>query len=137
VRLAFLVVLLWLAFASNLVCERVARAQDLVAREEVLAWIDFYSARYATQGYPYERLARDAVRIARCESGGFDVAVINNGRRGSLGEVGVFQFRPGPRSIFWSTPTAAAGWDYWDPEANVAGAIWLLAHGYAHHWSCR
>lgn len=136
-RLAFVVVLLWLAFATNLICTRAAHAQALYTSDEVLAWIDYYAARYASESYPYARLVRDSVRIARCESGNFSIAVINNGRRGALGEVGVFQFRPGPSSIFWLTPTAAAGWDYWDPEANTAAAVWLLSQGYARHWSCR
>ncbi|HKA57364.1 MAG TPA: hypothetical protein VKD28_02020 [Gemmatimonadales bacterium] len=136
-KFALLVVFLWLAFATNLICSRYAYAQTLYTGDEVLAWIDFYSAHYATGSYPYERLVRDSVRIARCESGGFDERVINNTRRGRLGEIGTFQFLPGPRSIFWVTPTAAAGWDYWDPESNVAGAVWLLANGYGRHWSCR
>ncbi len=76
-------------------------------------------------------------RVATCESDHFDVAVINDARRGLMGEVGVFQFMPGPHSIFWLTPSAAAGWDYWDSEANVAGAVWLISRGYGpRNWSC-
>jgi hypothetical protein len=114
------------------------RAQEApYTAEDVEGWIQAYSAEYATPRYPYVSLVADAERVASCESARFDSAVINNARRGRLGEIGTFQFMPGARSIFWSTPSAAAGWDMWDAEANVAGAIWLISRGYGpRHWSC-
>ena len=114
-----------------------AHAQEAYTQERVEALIDAYSARYATDAYPYPRLVADATRVAACESAHFDERVINNARRGRLGEVGTFQFLPGPRSIFWVTPSAQEGWDYWDPEANIAAAVWLISRGYGpRHWSC-
>jgi hypothetical protein len=116
---------------------RQAHAQEAVTSDQVIAWIDAYSLQDATTTYPYDALYRDSLRVARCESIRFDVAVLNNARLGSRGEVGAFQFMPGPRSIFWSTPTAAAGWDMWDAEANVAAAVWLISRGNGpRHWSC-
>ena len=138
VRFVFALVLGWLLLMTSIVCDGIsAHAQEVATADQILEWVDYYAAKYATPGYPYDALVRDSVRIARCESGGFDERVINNTRRGRLGEIGTFQFLPGPRSIFWSTPSAELGFDYWDPEANVAGAVWLLANGYGRHWSCR
>jgi hypothetical protein len=126
-----------LVLAVALLWTRPAHAQEAYTQERVEALIDAYSERYATAAYPYAELVSDSTRVAACESDHFDERVINNARRGRLGEVGTFQFLPGPRSIFWTTPSAAAGFDYWDQEANIAGAVWLIANGYGpRHWSC-
>jgi hypothetical protein len=134
VLIALLMALVWLLFV---VTARPTQAQEAFTEDDVHAWIDAYAWSYETASYPHDDLVVAAERVARCESDRFDERVINNARRGRLGEVGTFQFLPGPRSIFWSTPSAAHGWDYWDPEANVAGAVFLISRGYGpRHWSC-
>src|SRR5207248_1077206 len=103
---------------------------DSVTPDQVHVWIEAYAAKYASAAYGFDDLDADAERVARCESIQFDAAVINGLRLGGLGEVGALQFLPGPRSIFWVTPTAAAGWDYIDAEANVAAAVYLISRAY-------
>ena len=98
-----------------------------VLASQVIDWIYFYAARY-------EIAPTMPLRVARCESGGFSVAVLNGWKLGRLGEVGTFQFHP--RGIWWSTPQAAAGYSYWDAEANVAAGVWAIAQGYGpRHWA--
>lgn len=128
---------LLLVLASLLMAHTAHAEEETLTRTDVEDLISAYSEKYATEAYPYTALVSDATRVAQCETGGFDERVINNARRGRLGEVGTFQFMPGPKSIFWGTPSAAAGFDYWDQEANVAGAVWLISKGYGpRHWSC-
>lgn len=128
--LVLAVVLLFVATAPP------SHAQELTTPDQVLAYIDAYSWQYATEAWPHDALAARATRVVNCESDHLDMAVINNVRLGRLGEVGSFQFLPGPHSIFWQTPSAAAGWDYYDPEANVAAAIFLISRGHGRDWSC-
>ncbi len=135
--LALYVVLVGALVAAFTLCGPVGHAQGLATPDQVHAWISDYAWEYATPSYGHDALVADAERVARCESDHFNLAVINDGRLGRLGEVGTFQFLPGPRSIFWSTPSAAAGWDYWDAEANVAGGVWLISRGFGpRNWSC-
>lgn len=98
-----------------------------VTASQVIDWIYAYSDYY---GYP----AQTALRVARCESAGFDVAVINGWRLGRAGEVGTFQFHP--RGIWWATPQAKLGFSRYNPEENVAAGVWGLSHGLAKHWTC-
>lgn len=111
--------------AQDAVTETVADGPVLAS--QVIDWIYFYAARY-------EIAPSAPLRVARCESGGFSVAVLNGWKLGRLGEVGTFQFHP--RGIWWSTPQAAAGYSYWDAEANVAAGVWAIAQGYGpRHWA--
>src|SRR4051812_21281077 len=97
--------LLVLLCASLLLVHTAHAAQEeTLTRADVEVLISAYSAKYATAAYPYPALVSDATRVAACESADFDERVINNARRGRLGEVGTFQFLPGPKSIFWGTP---------------------------------
>lgn len=127
----------WLLAGAMLFWTTTSHAAEIATPEDVHGWIAMYSAEYATPSYPYAALVRDAERVARCESDRFAIDVINDARLGRAGEVGTFQFMQGPHSIFWATPSAAAGYDMWDAEANVAGAVYLIAHGAGPgNWSC-
>lgn len=100
-------------------------------------WIVAYSVERASPEYLYVDLVRDARRVADCESGHFDPEVLNGRRFGRAGEVGVFQFLPGPRSIYYQSEAAKAGWPMTDTEANVAAGVELIAAGMGpRHWSC-
>lgn len=124
--------------ALMLLTARPARAAgEDVTSSQVDDWIVAYSVQRSSSSYPYDALVTDVRRVANCESGYLNVDVINGRRKGARGEVGVFQFLPGPRSIFWATESAAAGWTYTDAEANVAAAVELISRGYGpRHWSC-
>ena len=117
---------LWLALASPALAEGVSRA-------DVETWADDYAWWYETDAYPHDALVAHVLRVAKCETGGWDVRVINNQRLGRLGEVGVGQFHA--RGIWWSTPQAVAGYSRYDVEANVAGLTWAISRGLgARHW---
>ena len=122
----------------GLLLVRAAHAQEaeVYTRADVAGWVDDYAWWYETAAWPHDVLVQRALSVARCETGNWDERVINNARRGRYGEVGTFQFLPGPRSIFWLSPQGQAGYDYWDREANVAAAVYLIANGYGRHWTC-
>jgi hypothetical protein len=113
---------------------RTVWASDYTA-QDVEAWASDYAYWYETAAYPHDALLRDVLRVARCESANFDSRVINNVRRGKLGEIGVGQWMPG--GIWSITPQAQAGYPVTDVEANVAGLVWAIAAGMGpRHWSC-
>ncbi|HXI96324.1 MAG TPA: hypothetical protein VNG04_09365 [Candidatus Acidoferrum sp.] len=133
----WLIVLFWVCLIISAELAVTTAHAESYSPTDVHNWISAYASKYATPDFPYADLVARSERVATCESDHFDVAVINDARRGPMGEVGVFQFVPGPHSIFWLTPSAAAGFDYWDSEANVAGAVWLISRGYGpRNWSC-
>ena len=103
-----------------------AEPEEPATAEQVIDWIYAYSEYYGFSAYK-------AISVARCESAGFNTAVINGWRRGALGEVGTFQFHP--RGIWWATPQARGGYSMFSPEENVAAGVWSLAHGFGPaHW---
>lgn len=129
-------VLIALALAIFSLWPAPASAGDYIAAD-VHFWIRAYAVWYANEAHPYPELVADVERVAECESVHFNVAVINNRWRGSRGEIGVGQWLPGPRSIWWLTPQAAAGYSILDPEANTAGLVWAISQGMGPvHWSC-
>jgi hypothetical protein len=104
------------------------QAQTNVTPQQVEDWIYAYSSKYDIN-------PQIPLGVAACESLYFNTDVINNIRKGSLGEVGTFQFHPS--GIWWETPQANADPPYsmYDPEANVAAATYLLSQGYGpKHW---
>jgi len=104
-----------------------------VTQGDVETWVHDYANWYADGRYGYDALVSHSLRVARCETGGWDERVLNNVRLGRLGEVGVGQFHS--RGIWWSTPQAEAGYSRWDPEANTAALVWAISRGYGpQHW---
>ena len=119
-------VLLWLAVPLSGSAQQVTRA-------DVETWIDDYAWWYETDSYPHDYLVARVLRVAACETGGWDPRVINGQRLGRLGEVGVGQFHA--RGIWWSTPQAEAGHSRYDSEANTAALVWAISRGLgAQHW---
>ena len=129
--------LLALALGSVLLAST-ARAQEAAyTRADVASWADAYGWWYETPAWPHDALVQRVLAVAACETGGWDVRVINNVRRGRFGEVGVGQWLPGPRSIWQRTPQAQAGYPVTDVEANVAGLVWAVSVGLGpSNWSC-
>jgi soluble lytic murein transglycosylase-like protein len=122
VRFAFLVVLLWLAFATNLICERVARAQGF-SPDDTVAAIDAASAE---TGVSWSWL----YRVVRCETGG----TLNPYAVGRQGERGVAQLHPyGMLPTFYALGYA----DPFDPYEAVRFMAYRFAEGRARAWSCR
>lgn len=71
-----------------------------------------------------------AMAVMWCESQGDP-----NAKNPASSASGLFQHL----ASYWGERSAAAGWagaSIWDPEANVAVAAWLLAHGGRSHWTC-
>ncbi len=88
--------------------------------------------------FPADRV-EEALRVMHCESKGDP-----NARNPYSGAAGLFQFMPRT----WGWASAEAGFDgasVYDPEANVAGAAWLVEHSIATghsrgawgHWTCQ
>lgn len=105
-----------------------AAAPGDVTAEDVHFYIRAYAVWYSSERYPYTVLVRDVDRVANCETGGFDLAVINNRKLGRLGEVGTGQFHP--LGIWPNTPQAQAGYSVRDVEANTAALVWGVANDF-------
>lgn len=131
-RTLAVIVALVLAGAINVLGGATANAQE-ATEDDVHGWVQAYAVWYSSPDHPYADLVADVERVASCESIHFDAAVINNRRLGRLGEVGVGQWLPG--GIWRMTPQARAGYSVRDPEANVAGLVWAVAHDLGpHNW---
>lgn len=134
----YAILALWLAIvaAALFVACPVRAAEADVTVRQVDNWIVAYSVARSSASYPYRSLVADARRVIACESGE-DLDVINGRKVGARGEVGPAQFLPGPGSIFWKSSAAAAGYDYFDVEANVAATVELISLGYGPgNWTC-
>ena len=114
----------WLLIAGALALAPVTVHAEAVTSDDVVAWTYYYSEVYGAD-------AEDLLRIARCESKLYPYA------KGALGEVGPYQWHP--RGAWWITPQSQE-YSIYDVEAQVAGAAWLYAEGYAYSslgwWWC-
>jgi len=87
----------------------------------------------------YEEAARYGVsgdwlyRVASCETGG----TFDHSRVGRDGEIGIYQFLPGPYGVWSEIPIFRTWWDVYDLRLNIRGAAWAFAHGLSGRWSCK